>query len=142
MKSVDELRKLKLEKDNFYKTISDVKLPWPYDNKKIFIGGCKERGVGSSFRHQAHAHNYTNDLLFGWICFRSIKRIGKYNIIQNDDGTCDIIITKLSQTILHEIAHILTPNHGHDKKWLDKYIEIGASKGQIKHYQKRYKGCN
>lgn len=29
-------------------------------------------------------------------------------------------------TILHEIAHALTPGHGHDKVWKKKAIEIGC----------------
>lgn len=30
-------------------------------------------------------------------------------------------------TVLHEIAHALCPNHGHDKVWQAKHIEIGGT---------------
>lgn len=141
-----QLQEAKTLKNEFYRSIEKVILPENLqklnERINIFIGGCFEKGVGHTFYAQAHAHNYTKDKLFGCICFLSIKRIGRYNIVQNDNGYCDIIITKPSQTLLHEIAHILTPNHGHDKKWLDKYIELGATKGKIKYYKDRFKGCN
>ena len=33
----------------------------------------------------------------------------------------------VNQTLLHEIAHALTPKHGHNKFWKRKAIEIGHS---------------
>ena len=33
----------------------------------------------------------------------------------------------VKETILHEIAHALTPGHGHDKVWKRKAIEIGSN---------------
>ncbi len=33
---------------------------------------------------------------------------------------------KVINTILHEIAHALTPNHNHDPVWVRKAIEIGC----------------
>ena len=33
---------------------------------------------------------------------------------------------QLKNLMLHEIAHALTPNHGHDQQWIDKAIEIGC----------------
>lgn len=76
--------------------------------KGIFVGGCVARGVGSSFRARAHAHCFTIDPHFGWICFRSIKRVGEV------EGHT---ITRPSALLWHEYAHILTPNHGHDDAW-------------------------
>jgi predicted SprT family Zn-dependent metalloprotease len=35
-------------------------------------------------------------------------------------------IANVTNTILHEIAHALTPNHGHNKFWKRKAIEIGC----------------
>lgn len=34
---------------------------------------------------------------------------------------------RVKLTILHEIAHALTPNHGHDNVWKVKCIEIGGN---------------
>lgn len=36
-------------------------------------------------------------------------------------------IETVTNTILHEIAHALTPNHGHNKFWKRKAIEIGCN---------------
>lgn len=33
---------------------------------------------------------------------------------------------RVKNTILHEIAHALTPGHGHDNVWREKAIELGC----------------
>ena len=90
----------------------------------IFVGGCVKRGEGSSFRAKAHAHNdwpdESPDKYQGWICVRSMRRLGSYVI--GDDGV--ITITKPSRLLWHEYAHILTPNHGHDDTWRRKMREL------------------
>lgn len=76
--------------------------------KGIFVGGCVERGVGSSFRAKAHAHCFRKDPYFGWICVRSAKRLGEVSGQE---------VTKPSALLWHEYAHILTPDHYHDDYW-------------------------
>ncbi len=88
---------------------------WP-EVKGVFIGGCIKRGVGSSFRAKAHAHNNKTDPYFGWICLRSIKRAG--NVKGN-------VITNPSALLWHEYVHILTPGHTHDDTWRKKMRELG-----------------
>ncbi len=80
----------------------------------LFVGGCVERGDGSSFRAKAHAH--TSGEYKGWICVRSVKRLGN---------------GKPSMLMLHELAHILT-GHGHDDVWRKKVREVG---GRIRYWE-------
>ncbi len=81
----------------------------------IFVGGCVQRGPGSSFRAKAHAHNMKENVNFGWICVRSVKRLGE---------TKGNIITKPSQLLWHEYSHILTAGHSHDDVWRNKMREL------------------
>lgn len=78
----------------------------------LFVGGCVERGVGSSFRRLAHAHNHRGDEFYGWVCVRSPKRV------LTASG-------KPTTLMYHEYAHILTPNHGHDAKWAATLASLG-----------------
>jgi hypothetical protein len=89
--------------------------------KGIYVGGCVQRGEGSSFRAQAHAHTDSNWIYPGWICVRSAKRLYTSN-----GGA--------SQLMLHELAHILT-GEGHTDKWRAKAKELGYR--LPKHYKKK-----
>lgn len=93
--------------------------------KGIFLGGCVCRGVGSSFRAQAHAHNDRRDDNFGWVCFRSLRRLGQVVLVECDDGTTEVQVMKPSKILIHEWAHVLTPGHGHDDCWRAKMRELG-----------------
>ena len=84
----------------------------------VFVGGCVERGDGSSFRRQAHAHTSKTDPFQGWVCVRSPKRL------RTASG-------KPSMVMLHELAHILT-GHGHDDTWRRKVRELG---GRINYWE-------
>jgi hypothetical protein len=101
---------------------------------RVFVGGCVKRGDRSSFRAIAHAHSVTRikaeKRWFGWICVRSPKRL------RSLDGSP-------SADMWHELAHILTPNHGHDDAWRKKMRELGQPIES--HYQKqkrRFYKCN
>ncbi len=118
-----ELQLLRKQQNDFYRQIKEIVLPHRF-NCKVFIGGCIERGVGSSFRAKAHAHNDKTDPDFGVLCFRSIKRLGEYHTITNSDGTIIIVVDKPSRLLLHEYAHILAPNQYHNKTFDRRYREL------------------
>lgn len=90
---------------------------------RVFVGGCVKRGDGSSFRRQAHAHNYRSDPHFGWICVRSPKRL------KTPSG-------KPTTVMFHEFAHILTPNAGHGMRWRAQISELGYP-AEAKRYARR-----
>lgn len=92
--------------------------------KGIFVGGCVARGIGSSFRSSAHAHNCDGFEHKGWICVRSARKVLK------DNG-------EPTPLMWHELAHILTPNHGHDDVWRARMRELGQ---QIRgKYKRKYR---
>lgn len=88
-----------------------------HEFKGVFVGGCVDRGDGSSFRAKAHAH--TKEPHKGWICVRSAKRLYVA-------GT-----ERPSKLMLHELAHILT-GHGHDDMWRREVRRLG---GTINHWE-------
>jgi len=94
----------------------------------IFLGGCVERGVGSSFRATAHAHCVPGHRCWGWLCFRSIRALGRVEIVANSDGTETVTILTPSATLWHEYAHLLAPGHWHDEYYRTKL------RGLAEHY--------
>ena len=83
----------------------------------IFVGGCVERGVGSSFRAVAHTHNLRSDPFFGWICFRKATKL------------MDYFKPEPSPMLWHEYAHLLAPDSGHGPAWKRACATLGRSLG-------------
>lgn len=77
----------------------------------LYVGGCGERGQW--FRRQAHAHNHPKDKMFGSICFLSARRL------YNPDGSP-------SNTLKHELAHIIVSKVGHNEKWAATLRALGG----------------
>jgi hypothetical protein len=82
---------------------------WPVAG--VFVGGCVERGVGSSFRASAHTH-WTGRFA-SWICVRSARRV------LTETG-------QPSRLLLHEIAHVLAPKASHGSR---RFVAALASVG-------------
>lgn len=93
-----------------------------FPNVPVFIGGCIDRGRGSSFRRKAHAHisGCTNA---GFICVRSIKRVFMRDGIRP------------SHLMIHELAHIVS-NQGHTDKWRKTVHKLG---GHLNYWEKKKK---
>lgn len=73
--------------------------------KGVFVGGCVDRGVGSSFRAKAHAHTRGGNV--GWICIRGWRRLAQKSLL------------------IHELAHIKTSS-GHTDKWRKMLRALGG----------------
>jgi predicted SprT family Zn-dependent metalloprotease len=82
----------------------------------------------------------------GWmVVFDNTKiRGGECRYAQKEIGVSAHLFAKWSydhamQTVLHEIAHALTPGHKHDKVWKEKAIELGHSGNRC--YDGAAQGC-
>lgn len=102
-----------------------VPADWNWDAaviRAIFVGGCIRRGVGSSFRRQAHAHTGPGEHQ-GIVCVRSHRRL--FAAARNGDGEWSST-ARPSRLMWHEYAHLLVgPKHGHDDVWRAKMLELG-----------------
>ena len=86
-----------------------------FPRAKIFIGGCIERGEGSSIRRSGHAHNDNRDPNFGAICIK-----GKtHHLLRLHNG-------EPTNLLKHEYAHILCNNQGHTLKFFLCLYAIGG----------------
>lgn len=100
-------------------------LPWDWPEVAgLFVGGCVQRGIGSSFRARAHAHNTSNDPYRGWICVRSPRRV----YVGDSD--------RPSRTMWHEYAHIRT-GQGHTDKWRAEMKALGQPIPEQYHKKRR-----
>lgn len=77
----------------------------------LFVGGCVERGDGSSFRASGHAHMLPDDAYPGWVCIRSAKRV------YTASG-------RPTTLMWHEYAHVLT-GEGHTARWRATMVRLG-----------------
>jgi len=81
---------------------------------RVFVGGCVERGDGSSFRAKAHAHCYPSDKHRNWVCIRSAKRL------LTPAGLPSLLLWE-------EIAHCLIPfSNGHNATFYRKLKELSG----------------
>lgn len=72
-------------------------------------------------KEQGWKFELSNRKTFVGTCFYGRKVIA-YSKYYLTDTEWD----EIRNTLLHEIAHALTPGHGHDDVWKCKAIEIGA----------------
>lgn len=73
-------------------------------------------------------HNLTHWKLEWIVSRRMLGRCIHYRKVIQLSYTLVKIVSddKVKDTILHEIAHALTPGEGHNKKWRAKALEIGC----------------
>jgi len=89
--------------------------------KGVCIGGCIATEYGkdedgkawsatvSNKEVFAHAHNYIDDVWFGFICSPHKRLL--------TNKWC----------LLHEVAHLIVHDEGHTKKWKETVVSIGGS---------------
>ena len=79
-----------------------LRFTFRFDNSVRRFGSCQYRRVSI----------FSDDV-------RGVITLSKHLVLLNDE---EVVL----DTILHEIAHALTPFHGHDATWKRKCLEIGA----------------
>lgn len=95
----------------------------------VVVGGCIDkprlREAQALGIVTAHCHNNTKDRNFGWICITKDGMTG-YQLMDGS-GDFDGVVTKPNANVLHEYAHILTPDHGHDRAWMGEMRALGQT---------------
>ena len=80
----------------------------------LFVGGCiDERSSWTVWEGaRSHAHNHKKNDFFGWICILNPK---------------DVLTSggKMTNTLAHEIAHLMVPNQNHTRAWKRAVGELG-----------------
>jgi len=90
-----------------------MEVPFPeFPLCRVFVGGCVERGEGSSFRASAHTH--ISHVYKNWICVRSKKP----ETLRLRDG-------EPTNLMKHEYAHVLT-GEGHTRRYWLTLARIGG----------------
>ncbi len=57
----------------------------------VFVGGCIDRGEGSSFRARAHAHTSLVSPHYGWVCVRALWRVGPVTLASSPDWDGELV---------------------------------------------------
>ena len=80
----------------------------------LFVGGCvDERGSWSIWEDaRSHAHNHQKSEWFGWVCIVSPAHV------LTPSG-------QMTNTLAHELAHLLAPNDLHSRRWKRAVTELG-----------------
>ena len=86
-------------------------------------------------------HQYVPDVEVGWST--GYRTLGYYQHLGGKNRKGLIRISKsfadgsswdvIEQIVLHEIAHALTPFHGHDEAWKEKCVELGIAPERVLH---------
>jgi hypothetical protein len=106
-------RKICIKRDIRRKAKGCILIPVPDDmrmvvNGRRVAGTCVNVCIGVSVAEgrdlkDESAHAHTGGLFDAWVCFYSFKDV------------------KDRKTRMHELAHIFTPGHAHDKIWRRTY---------------------
>jgi len=92
----------------------------------VNVRKCAKEGKKRPFGGElAHAHNGLRDKNFGWICAKARNSVGKVTTYDSRIAGFDGEVVKPSETLMHEVAHIQTPGHGHDAAWRNMMKELG-----------------
>jgi hypothetical protein len=85
----------------------------------VYVGGCvHERDAWSIWTDtRSHAHHHRTNEWHGWVCIKEPK---------------DVLTPKgrITATLAHEIAHLISGDARHSRKWKRTLMEMGFA-GEI-----------